>query len=286
MASPKNPASKEAKIKARKLRKCREELRNRLLAPIDVKELADDLLRILKRLPDSLPPKQQLATVLAQFLGQRWSVRSRVVEQLIERRAELLSDTFRKMEFEDRKALGLYFSKNPPEEKKLTPEEKARLASRRNPKNRYDQTRSFSSSAMGHIEYEFSEYRSDILFSLASVAGGEPPSGPCLDGILTGGYVHMVPGVYCLQDLFGMDRHRLPKALPCKEERSRERLYGLKGVMECMSRALGDERPEYRWLPDVERRKVVLTGIISRARKVGSIKVARAVEKILRPHLG
>ena len=100
--------------------------------------------------------------------------------------------------------------------------------------------------------------------------------------------MHLATGPDSLQKLFGIDRHKLPESLPSVRrgrERSRERLYNLKGVMECMSRALADERPGHRWLPDETRRRIVLTGIISRAHRVGSVKVAKAVEKILRPHL-
>ena len=113
MASPKTPASREAKIKAKKLRRCRDELRNRLLAPTDIKGLEKDLLTFLKRLPDPLPAKELVAARVAEFLGQRWSVRSHVVEQLIERQTELLSNALWKMDFEDLKAIAHYESKNP-----------------------------------------------------------------------------------------------------------------------------------------------------------------------------
>jgi hypothetical protein len=52
--------------------------------------------------------------------------------------------------------------------------------------------------------------------------------------------------------------------------------------MEALIRQTG---PGAHWLPDTERRRIVLTSILFRARQEAAPKICKAFEKTLRPHL-
>src|SRR5207248_8484696 len=112
-----------------------------------------------------------------------------------------------------------------------------------------------------------------------------PPTGPCLDDLLKGGEVKMSAGLYCLESLFGVDRHQFPKTLPCSR-RGRQVFYDLPAVINCMLSLLDGSTPGRRWLPEVVLRKRVLTGIIQRVRDVcPDPKLADILNETLQPYL-
>src|SRR5206468_10240076 len=100
----------------------------------------------------------------------------------------------------------------------------------------------------GLIEQEFG-LKSPAL-SFLNPFKRSPPSGPCLDDLLKGGEVKMSAGLYCLESLFGVDRHQFPKTLPCSR-RGRQVFYDLRAVINCMLSLLDGSTPGRRWLPEV-----------------------------------
>jgi hypothetical protein len=107
------------------------------------------------------------------------------------------------------------------------------------------------------------------------------PTGPCLDTLLNSGEVPMSGEVYSLVDLFGMDRHNLPKSLPCTR-RGRRKFYNFGAVIRCMDILLESKR----WLLDPSVRNRVITGTVGRARDFGpGPDVAAALQKFFTPYL-
>jgi hypothetical protein len=115
-------------------------------------------------------------------------------------------------------------------------------------------------------------------FSLADP--NSAPAGPCLDTLLKFGEVQMSRGAYCLESLFGVDRHNLPKSLP-SVRRGRYIFYDLRALLVCMSVLLETGR----WVPDPDRRALVLRGIIKRAEHLGEPDVATILGKFFAPRL-
>jgi hypothetical protein len=77
-----------------------------------------------------------------------------------------------------------------------------------------------------------------------------------------------------------MDRHNFPKSLP-PVRRDRRIFYDIHALIECIV-ALVEKG---KWLPETDRRNLVLSGIIQRARDVGQPKLARILEQKFRPYL-
>jgi len=94
----------------------------------------------------------------------------------------------------------------------------------------------------------------------------------------------MAGDLYCLQDLFGMDRHKAPKNVPFLRC-GRQRNYNLHSVLEFMRRALADTRPSHGWLHDPKKRQTVLTGVSARARSAAPQETQTAVLNALKPFL-
>src|SRR5262249_51204883 len=118
-------------------------------------------------------------------------------------------------------------------------------------------------------------------FLLSDPWNPRKPSGPCLDALLNFGHVPMSGETYCLESLFGMDRHNFPKSLPYVR-RGRRILYDIRALIECMVVLL----EKGKWFQDINRRKLVLTGIIQRARDVGqNPELAAVLERMFRPYL-
>ena len=86
-----------------------------------------------------------------------------------------------------------------------------------------------------------------------------------------------------LENLFGVDRHRFPKSLPSKR-RGREVVYALDAAVECMIHLLTNPDGYPQWLPEPNRRKIVLKEIIKRARSFSS-DLANTVVGKLHPYL-
>jgi hypothetical protein len=274
--------SAEEIANAKRLEKLRESLRNRLLQEVQASDLESNLLDFLRRLGNRLPIKEMLARKLAEHFIQTWTfVKSNSVKELIERRPEEIDAALKSIRSENVTSLLKLMPSVPnAERKRVKPaneQEKRKNIARA--KNRYDRGRPYHPTRMGIIEREFGE-----PMKLLDPSRSSPPWGPCLDNLFRGGVVKMSSDVYCLEDLFGMDRHRLPENLPSMR-RGRERLYNLKAVIECMDRLLGDDRPSYRWLREPTKRNVVLNGVINRAKQAGSPEVAADVAQTLACHL-
>jgi len=224
-----------------------------------------------------------LARKLATHFLQKWTVvKNNSLKEVIERRPEEL-DAALHAAILDRLNLPSLLKAlpelPPTKRKRAKPlDEKQRRKNKDRAKNRYDSGRKYRATGVGIIEREFSEKLTLNPFD------NRPPSGPCLDKLFAGGEVKMSRGPYCLEDLFAMDRHKLPKNLPYVR-RGRERFYQLKSVMECMDRALADKRLIHSWLPNPTKRSVVLSGLIAHVQEVGSAEVAKAVVIILSPYL-
>jgi hypothetical protein len=145
-------------------------------------------------------------------------------------------------------------------------------------KRRNDRRRRYKATGVGLIEREFGERRFSLTDPFLA------PSGPCLDSLLNGDEVKMRGSVYCMEELFGFDRHKFPKSI-IWVRRGRSVFYDLRSLMQCMVAFLGEKRPERRWLPEPVRRQRVLTGVIKRALDIGSEEVAEFVRQKLQPYL-
>jgi len=171
-----------------------------------------------------------------------------------------------------------------------TPEERLRRI--RTAKKRHEMaTRSYIPKP-GAIERDFST-RSNVrqaenlklltplqaLFSLDPA----PPTRTCLDEIFRGGRYPMC-GADSLQWLFGLTRKKLYMAKPEIPE-GRRCFYDYRGVLACMAALLKGTGSHADWLPDPGRRRIVLTGVLFRARQEASATIARAFERTLGPHL-
>src|SRR2546430_878042 len=121
-------------------------------------------------------------------------------------------------DFEDLSWLSKMISDLPPTKRKRAKplDEEQRRKNKDRAKNRYDSGRKYRATGVGIIEREFSQKLTLNPFD------DRPLSGPCLDKLFAGGEVKMSRGPYCLEDLFAMDRHKLPKNLPYVR-RGRER---------------------------------------------------------------
>ena len=257
-------------------------LRKGLLQEIRRSDVESDLLQFLRQLGNRLPIKEMLARKLAEHFVEKWTfAKTSRLRELIDRRPEQMDAILSSITLEDARLLWNVISKLPPEKRRrLKPvNEQERRKNKGRAKNRYDRGRKYRPTGVGIIEREFGE-----PMKLLDPSRRWPPWGPCLDTLFIGGTVKMWDDVYCLESLFGMDRHKFPKNLP-GTRRGRERFYNLDAVMECMSRVLADERPTHRWLLKPTKRNIVLTGIMSRAQQVGSPEVAASVAKILIRHL-
>jgi hypothetical protein len=270
--------NEDPRTTAKRLEELRGSLRARLFKQVSQEELESCVLEYLNQLGDRLPVKQILARRLAQYFRQNWSpINARALEELIQRRPENLHDVLQSIDSEDHDSLSKIILALPrTKPKRIKPaDETQRQRNRRRAKNRYDYGRGYRRRGAGLIEREFGERRSELFLSLL-------PGGPCLDELFRGGEVKMAGDLYCLQDLFGMDRHKIPKNLPFVP-RGRQRNYNLHSVLECMRQALADTRRGHQWLPDPKKRQIVLAGIIARAEAVAPQRVQTAVMDALMP---
>ena len=83
-----------------------------------------------------------------------------------------------------------------------------------------------------------------------------------------------------MKSLFGMGRKSLPRRLPSRRH-GRTILYDYRALLMCMHLLLHADR----WLKDLKRRQVVLSGVIQRARSVALPHIAAASEETLTPYL-
>jgi len=270
----------DPRTRAKRFEELRASLRTRLFKQVPQAELESGVLEYLNQLGDRLPVKQILARRLAQYFRQNWPpINAKALEELIQRRPEELHHVLQSIDSEDNASLSKLILALPrTKPKRIKPaNETQRQRNRRRAKNQYDYGRRYRRRGAGLIEREFGERGSALFPSL-------PPGGPCLDELFRGGEVKMAGDLYCMQDLFGMDRHKAPKNLPFVR-RGRQRNYNLHSVLQCMRRSLADTRPSHGWLPDPKKRQTVLTGVIARARSVAPQETQTAVLNALKPFL-
>ena len=270
---------KEFSATGKRLEELRIALRARFLREVPQEDLELDILRYLNGLGYGQP--QILARDLAQHFHQtRPVLKPKDIKALIQRRSEELHSLLESIDFEDCRALAKSISMFPrPKRKRKKPSNEAeRQRNKRRAKNRYDRGRKYYRTQAGRIERDFGEAKSWL-----SSPGA--PSGPCLDELFKGGEIKMVRGMYCLQDLLGRGRQKIPRHLP-SIHRGRECFYNLDSLLECMRRLLADDQANRGWLPDPVKRRIVLTGIMRRAQDVAPANVRAAVIKALTPFLG
>src|SRR4029077_15266697 len=126
-------------------------------------------------------------------------------------------------------------------------------------KKRYEEAR----KTVGKVSLIEREFGAHSVQTLGTPIG--QPVGPCLDGLFRGGEVSMSSGIYSLESLFGVSRKLLPPSLPMRRE-GRAFLYDYRSLLICMEALL----KSHTWLTDAELRRTVLTGVIHRAKAVGS----------------
>jgi len=243
-------------------------------------------LAIQNELHDLLPETNVMladATKIAERLRTHWCfVSIDAINRLIENQPRLLNDAVSASTRDEMerffKTLPDGWKSRPKRVKPASDEERSQRTA--TSKRRYDRGRAYEPKAIGLIESEFGELR----FSWTDPFGEETPSGPCLDAVLTGGEVKMAGDVYCLQSLFGFDRHWFPKSL-VRNRRGRWVFYHLDSIMQCMLFFLDEKRSKRSWLQERSLRQRVLTGVIRRAEVVGSSEVAALVRQRLEPYV-
>jgi len=107
------------------------------------------------------------------------------------------------------------------------------------------------------------------------------PENPCLDILFSGGAVRMCGCWESLENLFGVDRHRLPRSLPRKSS-GRNVLYGLDAFVQCLIHLLENRDGGQQWLSEPAQRELVLRGIIERAYRFSSEAADMLARKLRR----
>lgn len=260
----------------------RERLETLLARPINVDQLSREITRLLKGLGSRPGTPETVARHIATRLASRFTYVSPTLERLIANRPAELAAALEASDWDEYSKVAERISSLPKPKKtrakQLTEEQRRR--SRRASKNRYERRKRqhLRYRETGLIEKEFGRRKGPFL--LTDPLARRPPTGPCLDVLLNLGEVPMSGEAYCLESLLGMDRHNFPKSLP-RVRRGRRIFYGLRALIECIVTLI----EKGKWLPEPDRRNLVLSGIIQRARDIGQPKVATILEQIFRPYL-
>lgn len=260
----------------------KEELRRRLLRRVGVRDLADEITDLLKAQGRKPGTREKVGAYLASELISKFATPNHDIEQLIEKRPRQLSAILDEILLEEIQQI---IRANPPVLKAKTRRAKIATDEQRKKrtkaaKNRYERRRRIQYIGRGLIEQQFGEASP---FSLTGLLEQLPPSGPCLDDIFRGSRVKMCRDIYSLQSLFGLSRKKL--AATPKIRRGRETFYDYRAVLHCMDALLKQSGERAAWLPDPERRRTVLTGILFRAKQEAQPKIADAFAKTLVPYL-
>ena len=186
-------------------------LQTRLFKQVSQEQLESSILGYLNALGNQLPVKQMLARKLVEYFRENWPrIDAKTLEQLVQRRPEELDHLLGSIDSKDLAAFTekiLPFLRTKSRRKK--PADKAE--GQRNiklAKNRYDRNRRYRPTGAGLIEIQFGKN----ALSPAPIRY-LPPT--CLDELFQGGEVKMAGGLqHCLEDLLGIDRHKMPKKLP------------------------------------------------------------------------
>jgi hypothetical protein len=261
----------------------RDKLKAQLGKPVSIDQLSSEITRILKTLGTMPGSYETVAHHIATGLAPGFSHVSKALERLIANRPAELAAALEASEFDEyRKFAGTVLnSPKPKKTRTREPTEEEKRRNRRASKNRYERRKRqhFGFCEAGLIEQEFAIRKGTFL--LSDPLNRQAPTGPCLDVLLNLGYVPMSGAAYCLESLLGMDRHNFPKSLP-HVRRSRRIFYDICALVKCVMALVA----KGKWLPDGDRRKLVLSGIIQRARDVGQPPaLATVLEQTFRPYL-
>jgi hypothetical protein len=257
------------------------QLEVRLTKRLSVDQLAREITQILKPLGKKPGTPERVARHIATVLAPRFRILSTELDKLIANRPAEFAAALDASQMDEYTRLVKIISTFPMPKKirakqQLSEEQKQRNV--KTSKNSYERRkrRHYPRREVGLIEEEFGTPRFSPLFPDAA------PTGPCLDTLFEFGGVSMSQGADSLERLFGMDRHRFPKSLSnYRYRRGRRFFYDLRAVLECMHQLLESGR----WPSDIERRKLVLSGIVQRAKYIGKPKVAALLEAFFRPYL-
>jgi hypothetical protein len=257
-------------------------LRDRLAKPVDLDQLAREIRHVLRTLGTRPGSPETVAHHIATRLASRFSHVSPTLERLIANRPAELAAALDASDWDEYSKFAETISRLPKPKKtrakQLTDEQKRK--SRRASKNRYEKRKRqhLRYSETGLIEEEFAIRKRPFL--LSDPLNRRPPTGPCLDVLLNLGAVPMCGETYCLESLLGMDRHNFPKSLP-HVRRGRRIFYDLHALVKCIVTLV----EKGKWLPETDRRNVVLSGIIQRAKDLGQPTAAAILEQTFRPYV-
>jgi hypothetical protein len=225
---------------------------------------------------------ETVAHYIATRLASRFSHFSHTLGQLIANRPTELAAALDGSDWDEYSKFAETISRLPKPKKtrakQLTDEQ--RRKGRRASKNRYEKRKRqhLRYSETGLIEKDFAIRERPFL--LSDPLNRLLPAGPCLDVLLNLGAVPMCGEAYCLESLLGMDRHNFPKSLP-SVRRGRRIFYDLRALIACIVTLV----EKGKWLPEPDRRNLVLSGIIQRAKDLGQPKIAAILEKTFRSYL-
>ena len=292
------------------------ELRKKLLPEIDPPTLSQDIAKFLNTDAGKAARGKDFANILAAYLMQKYSVTDRKsgeLRQLIERHPDDFAAFLDETKFKEFQA----FVKNtagvpqpisfkelvegllkipdnrPPSPSEIPPpEDKPPPKKRRRPrpkteaerkrrqkeaKNRYEKSR--RRYRRGLIIKQFGTYAYPMFY----LPEATPPEGACLDILFRGGAVSKAAQRGSLEDLFKINRHRIPNSTR-HEGDGRKRVYYLDEFVECLIHLLDNRDGKEQWLPEGPQRPLVLTGIIARARRHSS-EIGDMLATKLRPYL-
>ena len=253
-------------------------LEETLIKCVSPDQLACEITQIIKPLGKKPGTPEKVAHHIATELAPRLRHVSTALNRLIANRPVELAAALYASEIDYHMSLVELISTFPEPKKvrarQLTEEQKR--GNVKASKNHYERRkrRRYPHPQVGLIEQELGTRH----FSWADF--GATPTGPFLDNLLKLGEVSMSRGQDCLERLFGVDRHKLPKSLLCVR-RGRRVFYDFRAVLECMEELMKNGR----WLTDVRRRKLVLSRIVYRAKHIGKPKLAALLDKFFRLYL-
>ncbi len=254
-----------------------QETLQQLAQPVSKAYLAQEITKLLNSFGGKVD-RIELAQRLAAELAPRFMHKSNRLQKLIKYRPQELAALTQSAFIDEvhKEIMPMLMARKKTRAKIRTEEE--RLRRNKRAKNRYERHKRSYVRTPGAIERDFS-----IRSALLSLHP-DPPTGPCLDEIFHGGRYKMCGSIDSLQWLFGLGRKRLVMAGPPIRE-GREIFYNYRGVLACMDALLKQTGSNAYWLPDPDRRKIILTGVLFRARKEATPQIRKAFEETLHPFL-
>jgi hypothetical protein len=277
----KNDRTAAVSADAASLEVLRSELRERLALQVRMKEVADEIAKLLRTVKKIT--REKLAVELARGLATKFPFLERQqLERLIANRPTELGALLESSRWDDYQRATEWILKEPKAKRRARiTSEKERIRRTKAAKNWHEHLRRSYVTTPGWIERDFAERPHSVLLGPYDSL---PPTGPCLDDVFHGGAIQMCNGIYSLQSLFGLGRKKLAAAGKGRR-RGREIFYRWRAVLRCMVALLKQTDPAAPWLPDATRRRIVLTGILLRARQEATPEIGEAFAKQLGPYL-